>query len=144
MSQVSSRRRRRLVVFGGTAAAAFMLVASLGWACTTPEGSTFFADGKTSKTVTRGTRISAYGLNANTSVMYKLVIGENGPHPTHACMVTDFTVNNGPKPATIDGFIGVTSGPAGNASLAAGTYQLCFTDYLNGGYSTSAATLTLL
>jgi hypothetical protein len=135
---------RRVTVFGATTVAMLMAVASLAWACTTPEGATFFTNGKVSQTVMRGSRISAFATNAPQSVGLKLVIGENGPHPTHACMVTDFTVNNTVRFAGSDGFIAPTAGPAGDVNLAKGTYQVCFTDYQFKNVSTSAATLTII
>jgi hypothetical protein len=43
---------------------------------------------------------------------------------------------------TSDGFIGNTSGPAGDANLPLGTYQVCFRD-LGGNTATAAVTLSI-
>jgi hypothetical protein len=143
MNHVARRARRSIVVLAGVAGA-MLSTASLAWACTLPSGQTFFTDATISKSAALGSRISAFGTGANTNVAYKLVIGEDGPHPNHACMVTDFTVNNTVRMSSSDGFIGPTAGPAGDANLPKNTYQVCFTDYLYGNVSTSAATLTII
>lgn len=144
MSTGRTVSRGRVVVFGLTSAMAVLLITAVAFACTIPEGTTYFTDGKISKSVFRGSRVSAYATGARVNVQYKLVIGENGPHPTHACMVTDYTVNNTVLLATSDHFLGSTSGPAGDANLALGTYQLCFVDFVNQDTGTSAATLTII
>ncbi|MGH9226936.1 MAG: hypothetical protein ACRD2W_24850 [Acidimicrobiales bacterium] len=128
-------------VAGGLTAA--LGVASLGWACTTPEGATFFTNGKTSQMVFRGARMSAFATGATQGVQYQLVIGSDGPHPTHACMQVDYVVNSTIRRATTDGFLPPTAGLAGNASLPKATYQVCFRD-INGNVATSAATLTII
>lgn len=133
-----------MTLFGAAALATSLALSSVAWACTTPEGATFFTNGKVTQTVMRGSRISAFATGAPQGVGLKLVIGENGPHPTHACMLTDYTVNNTSRLAGSDGFIPPTAGPAGDASLPKNTYQVCFTDYLNKNVSTSAATLTII
>ncbi|MCA1709194.1 MAG: hypothetical protein LC808_40305, partial [Actinobacteria bacterium] len=122
---ISARRRvRRLVAMGGTGVAWALLFVSISWACTQPNGSTFFSDGRLSKSVTKGARISAFATSAFPGIRYELVIGSNGSHPAHACHDKHFVVNPNIRLATGDGFIGSTSGPAGNASLASGTYQV--------------------
>lgn len=144
MTGTSMRRTRRSLIFAATSVAALMAIGSLAWACSAPEGATFFTDGKSSKMAVRGTRISAFGTNAHVGVATKLVIGSNGPHPTHACMVTNYTVNDTVRMPNPDGFIGPTAGPAGDANLAKGTYQVCFKDYVSGNVATAAATLTII
>lgn len=139
----SGRKTRRATLIGGAGLIGALLVGSLGWACTQPHGSTFFSDGRLSKSVTKGTRISAFANGAAPGVQYELVIGSNGTHPAHACHDKNFVVNPTIRMATSDGFIGSTSGPAGNAALASGTYQVCFRD-INAGTATAAVTLTLL
>jgi hypothetical protein len=135
---------RRLTVFGATVAAALMLAGSIAWACTAPTGTTYFTNGKVVQTVARGSKISAYATGAPQGVGLKLVIGSDGEHPTHACMETNYTINNTVRFAGSDGFIAPTAGPAGDANLPKATYQVCFTDYLSKEYSTSAATLTII
>lgn len=142
MKNATAKRARRSVAFVFTSFAALLVVVSMAWACTTPEGSTFFADGTSTKSVPRGTRISALANHAHMNVNYVLVMGENGPHPTHACMQVDYVVNPTQVVPTSSGMIGKTSGPAGDASLALGMYQVCFRD-VNGNVATAAATLTI-
>jgi hypothetical protein len=142
MKIASGKRVRRGTAFVFTSFTAVLLVVSMAWACTLPEGATFFADGTSTKSVARGTRISALANNAHQGVNYLLVIGSNGPHPTHACMQTDYVVNPTQVVPNANGFIGKVSGPAGNASLPLGTYQVCFRD-INGNVATAAATLTI-
>lgn len=137
------RRFRRLTLTSAGAVAAALLVASVGYACTNPSGATFFSDGTISKSVTKGARISAFAMNAVPGVNYELVIGSNTAHPTHACHEKDFLVNPNIRRATSDGFIGITSGPAGDATVPSGTYQVCFRDTA-ANTATAAATLTLL
>ena len=144
MDSHSARPVRRSSVFAAGVVAGVLALGSVAWACTTPEGTTFFTNGKVSQTVARGSRISAYATGAPQNVGLQLVLGENGPHPTHSCMVTDFTVNNTVRFADSTGFIPPTAGPAGNSMLATGTYQVCFTDYQFKNVSTSAATLTII
>ncbi len=144
MKSQSARRARRMSVFGAATVAVTLALGSLAWACTTPEGATFFTDGRVSKTVMRGSRLSAYATAAPQGVGLQLVIGSNGPHPTHACMVTNYTVNNTVRTAGSDGFIPPTAGLAGDSSLPKGTYQVCFTDFQFKNVSTSAATLTVI
>ena len=142
MKSATGRRARRGVAFALTSFSAVLVVVSMAWACTAPEGATFFADGTSTKSVARGTRISALGTNAHTGVDYRLVIGSNGPHPTHACMEVDYVVNPTLVRPTSNGFIGKVSGPAGDASLPLGTWQVCFRDVM-GNVATAAATLTV-
>lgn len=144
MRNHSARRLRRVTLFGAAALAASLAIGSVAWACTTPEGATFFSNGKVSQTVMRGSRISAFAINAPRNVGLQLVLGLNGPHPTHACMETKFTVNNTVRLAGADGFIAPTAGPAGDSILPKMTYQVCFTDFANKMVSTSAATLTII
>jgi hypothetical protein len=137
------RRLRRLTVTSAGAVAGALMVASVGYACTSPHGATFFSDGSISKGVTRGDRISAFAMNAIPGINYELVIGSNTAHPTHACHQLDFLVNPTIRRATTDGFIGITSGPAGDASTVPGTYQVCFRDTA-ANTATAAATITLV
>lgn len=139
----SGNRIRRRVTFAFISFTSFLVVVvSMAWACTQPYGSTFFADGTTTKSVVRGARISALATNAYQGVQYNLVIGSAGGHPMHACMQLEYTVSYTVVLANANGFIGKVSGPAGNASLPAGTYMVCFRD-INGATATAAATLTL-
>lgn len=142
MRNHAGRTTKRIAVFVATGAAAVLMVASLAWACTQPQGATFFSDGKLSKDVAKGTRITAFATGAVRGVQYQLVIGSNGPHPAHACHVKDFTVNPNVRMAAPDGFIGNTSGPAGDANLPSGTYQVCFRD-VAANSATAAVTLTV-
>ncbi len=137
------RRFRRLTVTSAGAVAGALMVASVGYACTAPHGATFFSDGSISKGVTRGDRISAFAMNATPGINYELVIGSNTAHPTHACHQKDFLVNPTIRRATSDGFIGITSGPAGDANTTPGTYQVCFRDTA-ANTATAAATITLV
>ena len=149
-AQVRRRRPgRALLLMGALGAVVGLSVAAISWACTTPEGQTFYADGTdpgTGKTgVHLGDRITMYATGAQLGTAYQLVIGENGPHPTHACMVTDYTVNNTTRYANADHYIGNVSGPAGTPGLGiSGLYQVCFTDYLNKNTSTAAAAITFI
>ncbi|MGH9224808.1 MAG: hypothetical protein ACRD2W_13765 [Acidimicrobiales bacterium] len=138
-----TKRFRRVTVGGAVALSAVMAVTSLSWACTTPEGATFFTNGTVSQSAFRGSRISAFATGARTGVQYQLVIGSNGIHPTHACHNLDFLVNPTIRRPTASGFIGPTAGLAGDATLAKGTWQVCFRDVL-GNWATSAATLTII
>lgn len=89
-------------------------------------GSTWFSDGTRAKQVNLGDRISAFATGATPGVAYQLVIGDARIHPTQGCFDLDYIVNQNTRWATADGFIGTTSGPAGDASLPPGTYQVCF------------------
>jgi hypothetical protein len=140
LSRILRVRRRATVAFAAVTAG--LMLSATAWACTIPEGATFFADGTSSKSVARGTRISVIGTNAHRNVNYELVIGSNGPHPTHACMQKDFLVNPTQVVPTSSGFIGKVSGPAGDASLPLGVYQVCFRDIFEN-VATAAATLTI-
>lgn len=137
---------RKALVGAATTAAAVLGAVSLAWACTAPVGGTFYSDGTTSKTVARGTRISAYATNAEPGFNYRLVIADpNGPsgHGSHACMDEIFIVNPSMKFASPQGVLSQTAGPAGSASTPTGTFQLCFqsTDKAVG---TGPASITLV
>ena len=137
---------RRLLVAGTTAIAAGLSVVTLAWACTAPAGGTFFSDGTSSKTVARGTRISAFATRAEPGFNYRLVIADpNGPsgHSDHACMDEIFIVNPTLRQANAEGVIPQTAGPAGDSTTPTGTFQLCFqsTDKAVG---TGPATITLV
>lgn len=146
MARHSSSSVRRTAAFGFTAAAAVVLAAALAFACTVPQGVTYFTDGTTEKSVVRGGRISAFAYGANPGDGYKLVIGSSGPHAGHACHDINFTVNDAVRFPTSEGFIGPTAGRAGSEVTgvpAAGTYQLCFRNQ-NVADATAAATITIL
>jgi hypothetical protein len=114
----------------------------MAWACTVAEGATFFGDGKISKSVARGTRITAFATMAQPGVSYQLVVGNNTTHPAHACHDLIYVVNPNTRFATSDKFLGNTSGPAGDANTPPGLYQVCFRA-INVTTATAAVALTL-
>jgi len=138
---------RRILFAGFGSIAAALLVASLSWACTPQAGQTYFSDGSTSKTVSRGTTITANGIGGTQGIPYHLVIGRSeGGHAAHGCMTIVFTVNGTDTFANSAGIVPDRSGPAGNASTPAGNYELCFRDKdtsLNRG-ATGPASITLI
>jgi hypothetical protein len=133
----------RKVVGGVSAAVAgILVVASMAWACTVPEGFTWYSDGSTSKSGPAGTTITAFATGALRNTSYFLVTGKNESgqaHADHACMDSIQNVNDTQRFSNNRGFIGNTSGPVNRTQ---GTWQVCFRTP-DGAYSTLAVLFTV-
>ncbi len=120
---MSVRRRWAVAGFGGIAAA--LAVGSVAFACTTPQGTTWYSDGTFVKSGPSGTVITAYATSARAGVPFKLVAGTNVTpgHEDHACMDLPGEINPTTRMSNMRGFIANTGGPV---VRPAGDWQICF------------------
>ena len=117
------RRRWVLAGFGGVAAA--LTVASMSFACTAPQGTTWYSDGSFVKSGPSGSYITAFATSARTNRPFKLVAGTNVTpgHEDHACMDLPGEINTTTRMSNARGFLPNTSGPV---VRPAGDWQVCF------------------
>ena len=130
---VSIRRRWAMACFGGAAAA--LAVGSMAFACTAPQGASWYSDGTFVKSGASGTVITVFATNANPGQQFKLVAGTNitPGHEDHACMDIPSDINPNVRISSFRGFIGNTTG---RIVRAPGDWQICFRQ-LSGATATS-------
>lgn len=109
--------------FGGVVAA--LAAGSLAFACTAPQGTTWYSDGSFVKSGPSGTVITAFATNARPSTPFKLVAGTNTTpgHEDHACMDLPGEINPNTRMSNTRGFITNTTGPVVRPP---GDWQICF------------------
>ena len=101
-----------------------LMMTALPADATAAVGSTFYSDGTSHKAVPAGSRISAFATRTEPGFEYQLVLSV--PFGDQPCRNVLFVVNPTLRFASVQGVIGQTAGPAGDANLPKGHYQVCF------------------
>jgi len=138
---VKIRRGWAMVGFGGVAVA--LAVSSMAFACTRPQGTTWYSDGTFVKSGPAGTVITAFATSAQANSTFKLVVGTNitPGHEDHACMDLPTEINPNVRASNSKGFIPNTSGPVNKSP---GDWQICFRQLPDGATATNPVFFSII